>query len=74
MAFAAPAGTPQAIIERLNKEMTTVLTMPKTQETMRKAAFEPEPGPADRVAKRIAAETEQWRALVKKTGIKAPGK
>jgi len=74
MAFAAPAGTPQAIIGRLNKEMTTVLTMPKTQETMRKAAFEPEPGPADRVAKRIAAETEQWRALVKKTGIKAPGK
>ena len=69
-AYVVPAGTPDAIAARLNREMTAILSEPVTAEALRKQGFEPEPGPADAVTGRITSETETWRALVVKTGIK----
>jgi hypothetical protein len=50
--------------------MSAILTEGDTIEAMRKQGFEPEPSPPEAVTKRIQAETEMWRALVVKTGIK----
>jgi tripartite-type tricarboxylate transporter receptor subunit TctC len=69
-AYVVPAGTPDAIAARLNREMTAILSEPATAEALRKQGFEPEPGPANAVITRITSETETWRALVAKTGIK----
>jgi tripartite-type tricarboxylate transporter receptor subunit TctC len=69
-AYVMPAGTPDAITRRLNAEMSAILTERDTVEAMQKQAFEPEPGPPDAVTSRIRTETEMWRALVAKTGIK----
>ena len=70
-AYAMPAGTPDAIVARLNGAMTAVLTEGETVEALRKQGFEPEPGPPANVTARIRAEIELWRALAAKTGIKA---
>jgi tripartite-type tricarboxylate transporter receptor subunit TctC len=73
MAFVMPAGTPDAIVNRLNQEMTAILNMPETQAAMRKQGFEPEPGPPANVTKRITSEIDRWRSLIEKTGIKPAG-
>jgi tripartite-type tricarboxylate transporter receptor subunit TctC len=71
LAYAMPAATPDAIVTRLNKEMTAILGSPDTQEQLRQRGFEPEPGPPEAVTRRIVSETKTWRALVAKTGISA---
>jgi len=71
LAYAMPAATPDAIVMRLNKEMTAILNAPDTQEQLRQRGFEPEPGPPEAVTRRIVAETKTWRALVTKTGMTA---
>jgi tripartite-type tricarboxylate transporter receptor subunit TctC len=71
MAFVMPTGTSNVIVARLNKEMTAILESPDTTTQMRQRGFEPDPGPPGDVTARIKSETETWRALVAKTGIKA---
>jgi tripartite-type tricarboxylate transporter receptor subunit TctC len=71
VAYAMPAGTPDVIVAKLNAEMRAILSDAETVETLQKQGFEPDPGPPDAVAKRILSETEKWRSLVAKTGIKA---
>ena len=71
MAFVTPAATPDAIIRRLNADMTAILTEAETVENLRKQGFEPEAGPPDLVTARIRAEIEMWRSLIARTGIKA---
>ena len=68
--YVAPAGTPDAIVARLNRDMTAILSDPETAETLRQQGFEPEPGPPEMLSARIRSETEMWRGLVAKTGIK----
>ena len=70
-AYAMPAGTPDEIVAKLNAEMRAILSDAETVEALQKQGFEPDPGPPDAVTKRIQSETEKWRALVAKTGIKA---
>jgi tripartite-type tricarboxylate transporter receptor subunit TctC len=71
LAYAVPAGTPDAIVTRLNKDMTAILSSPETAAQIRQRGFEPEPGLPEAVTRRIVSETERWRALVIKTGISA---
>jgi tripartite-type tricarboxylate transporter receptor subunit TctC len=71
IAYVAPAGTPDAIIARLNREMAAILSEPDIVETLRKQGFEPDPSPPEAVTARVRNETEKWRALVAKTGIRA---
>jgi tripartite-type tricarboxylate transporter receptor subunit TctC len=70
LAYVMPAGTPDAIVNKLNRVMGEILKEPDVIETFAKQGFDPEPGPPDAVTSRIRSETELWRALVAKTGIK----
>jgi tripartite-type tricarboxylate transporter receptor subunit TctC len=70
-AYAMPAGTPDEIVARLNAEMRAILSDAEMVAALGKQGFEPIPGPPDAVARRIQSETEKWRSLVAKTGIKA---
>ncbi len=69
-AFVTPAGTPDAIISKLNRAMAEILKEPDIIENLQKQGFEPDAGPPQALADRIASETAKWRALVAKTGIK----
>jgi tripartite-type tricarboxylate transporter receptor subunit TctC len=72
IAYVVPAGTPDDIVAKLNREMAAILGEPDVVDALHQQGFEPEPGPAEAVTARIRSETETWRALVAKTGIKAP--
>ena len=70
IAYVTPAGTPDAIVDKLNREMVAILNDAETVEALRKQGFDPDPGPPEAVTARVRSEVEQWRALVAKTGIK----
>lgn len=70
IAYVMPAGTPDAIVTRLNRAMTEILKETDVVESLQKQGFDPDPGPPAAVTARIRNETGKWRALVAKTGIK----
>jgi tripartite-type tricarboxylate transporter receptor subunit TctC len=70
IAYVTPAGTPDAIVAKLNHEMRAILSDSDLVATLRKQGFEPEAGPPEAVTKRIVSENDRWRDLVARTGIK----
>lgn len=66
----APAGTPQEIIVRLNKEFVEILKLPEVQKQIDGVGYEliKQMSPDD-FAKFISAESKEWAELVKKAGI-----
>ena len=65
----APAGTDRAIVDAINKATNTALAMPDVKEAFAKLGFEPGGGSADILAKKMEAEIEKWRALVRERHI-----
>ena len=65
-----PAGTPQAIIDRLNKDLSVILSSAEVQKQLLTRAAEVDYlGPAE-FGKFIESETIKWRKVVKKANIK----
>ena len=69
--FLAPAGTPAAIVQRLNREFTTALRLPDMQAKMRAIDLEPIPNTPEEFAAMMKADTERWRDTVKASGFRA---
>lgn len=66
----APAGTPRAIVDKLNDEIQKVL---RDQEVVRKLAaqgLDPTPGSPENFAKFIAAEQKKWAEVARKAGVR----
>jgi tripartite-type tricarboxylate transporter receptor subunit TctC len=70
VAYVMPPGTSDGIVGKLNRAMTDILKETDVVESLHKQGFDPDPGPPAAVTTRIKNETEKWRALVAKTGIK----
>lgn len=66
----APAGTPDAIVQRIQAEVAKVLAEPALQERLRAAGAEPAGNTPERFAADIQAERGRIKALVAKQGIK----
>ncbi|MCC6948137.1 MAG: tripartite tricarboxylate transporter substrate binding protein [Bradyrhizobiaceae bacterium] len=71
MAMVAPAGTPDAIIERLYKEVKDSLESAETREQMKKFGFEPVGITPAEFAKRIEEEEKRWAKVVDQAGLRA---
>jgi tripartite-type tricarboxylate transporter receptor subunit TctC len=67
--IAAPAGTSSAIVEKLNREMTAILSAPETQNALQQQEFVAEPAPPGYLAGRIRDDLAIWRAVVAKSDI-----
>ncbi len=65
----APAGTPPAIISRMNAESTKALAQPDVTGALKKMGFDPVGGTPEQFATHIKAEVERFTKLVKATGI-----
>jgi tripartite-type tricarboxylate transporter receptor subunit TctC len=64
----APASTPKEIVDRLYKEVSTILKMPDIVERLKQAGLDPEgTTPAQHTA-HIREERTRWAKLVKETG------
>ena len=66
----APRGTPQEIVEMLNKEVNAGLADPAIKARLANLAGPSLPGTAADFGKLIADETEKWGNVVKFAGIK----
>jgi tripartite-type tricarboxylate transporter receptor subunit TctC len=68
-ALAAPAGTPQPILERLNKELAAALNEPAVREGFAKAGAQPMALSLEQSRKFHADEIVKYRNIIAKAGI-----
>jgi tripartite-type tricarboxylate transporter receptor subunit TctC len=66
----APAGTPKAIIDRLNAETRAALALPEVRERAIAAGAEPAPTTPEEFAAYIRAESKKWGEVIKAGNIK----
>jgi tripartite-type tricarboxylate transporter receptor subunit TctC len=66
----APAGTPQAIITRLNAEIDKWLQSPEAKEMLLAQGAVPAGGTPEQFATWIRSETDKWAKVVKASGAK----
>ncbi len=67
--LAAPAGTPRAIVEKLNRATAEALASPKTVERYVGQGLTPIPSTPARFAAHIKSETEKWTKVVREAKI-----
>jgi tripartite-type tricarboxylate transporter receptor subunit TctC len=70
-AFVAPGRTPKEIVERLNRELVKVLSMPEVREQLLANGMEPQPSTPEELAKQIDSQLVLWGRVVKEAGIQA---
>ena len=69
-AILAPAGTPPAIVARLNTEITGVLGQADVRELFSAAALEPLTSTPEQLGQLIRTETIKWAKVIKESGAK----
>lgn len=69
-AILAPAGTPAAVVTRLNTDITTVLRLPEIQERFSAAGLEPLTSTPEQLEQLIKTETVKWSRVIKASGAK----
>ena len=67
--IAVPAGTPRAVIERLNKDLNAVLAMPEMRQKLGEQGAESIGGPPEAFAAHIRAEREKWSRVIRTANI-----
>jgi tripartite-type tricarboxylate transporter receptor subunit TctC len=66
----APAGTPQAVLQRLNAEFTAALNDEATKIQMRLSGMEPTPTTPEAFESYIKSETKKWAKVIQQANIK----
>jgi tripartite-type tricarboxylate transporter receptor subunit TctC len=69
IALVMPAAVPQAVVARLNRELTAVLDQPEAKAALTAQGMDTEPGSPDALRARIASDIEKWRSVVARAGI-----
>jgi len=69
--LAAPAGTPAAVVAKLNKAVNEALKSPELQSAFAKLAIESRVGTPDAFAAFVAKEREKWGGVMKAAAVKA---
>jgi len=65
----APAGTPPAVVERLNAEVTRVMQMPEVRDRFRDLGAEPGPMKPAEYAAWVQGEVNKWTKLAREAGL-----
>lgn len=68
--FVAPAGSPKAVIERLNREINEFAAMSATKSEFAQFSASMIGGTPEAFAQLIADESKRWGATIRKNGIK----
>jgi tripartite-type tricarboxylate transporter receptor subunit TctC len=65
-----PAGTPRAIVDRINLEIAKALEDPEIKKRLHFLGFDPVGNKPDEFAQQIRVQLVKWEKLVKQAGIK----
>jgi tripartite-type tricarboxylate transporter receptor subunit TctC len=68
--YAAPAGTPQAIVERLNKEIVAAVHAPEAKKRLAELGVDPVGNTPAEATKLVNDEIDRWASVVKTAGVK----
>ena len=68
--FFAPPGAPAEVVQRLNRELNTIVAMPDVIERMASFGAEPGGGTPQHFGKLYRDEHETWKALIQRASIK----
>ncbi|MEP7069405.1 MAG: tripartite tricarboxylate transporter substrate binding protein [Usitatibacter sp.] len=71
VAVLAPAKTPRAIVDKLNRELNAVLTSPETVEKLATLGIVATPGTPEQLAAQIRTDLARYGGVVKAANIKA---
>ncbi len=66
----APAGTPDDIVARLNRELNTITRSPEVTERLERAGAQAASGTAEQFARIYKDEYESWKAVIQRANIK----
>lgn len=66
----APAGTPPAIVARLNADINKVLQLPEVREKIANGGATPVGGSAEEFAAFLRADYAKWGRIVRESGVK----
>lgn len=67
--FFLPAGTPQPIVDRYNKEMVRILKEPTVRTRLEQIDFEVVANSSEEFAQWIRDDTERWGKVIKQAGV-----
>jgi tripartite-type tricarboxylate transporter receptor subunit TctC len=67
--FVAPAGTPRAVVERLNREISTIVEAPEMKEKLKGQGLEADAMKPDELAALFKSETAKWAKVIKDAKI-----
>ena len=67
----APAGTPSAVIDKLNAAVNEALGSPEMREGLGRLGLEPKIGTAKEFGEALTQQVKEWKVVVDATGIKA---
>ena len=65
-----PAGMPQALVARLNREINAILQVPETRDQLSTQGAEPRTGTPEEFAATMASDVRKWQKVVAAAGIK----
>jgi tripartite-type tricarboxylate transporter receptor subunit TctC len=66
----APAGTPAAIVQKLNAELSAVTSLPEVRSKMQSQGADPMNATADAFAAYVRAEAAKWSKVVRDSGAR----
>jgi tripartite-type tricarboxylate transporter receptor subunit TctC len=69
--YMTPAGTPQSVISRVNRDIAASLEIPAVRKALAEAGFDPEASSPQAFGEYIRSEIEKWRKVIKAAGIQA---
>src|SRR5688572_16753938 len=69
--IAVPAGTPRSVVERLNRELSAIVTSAETRKRFEAEGADPLQMSPEEFGRFIAQETAKWSRVVKEAGIRA---
>ena len=67
----APAGTPRAVVDRINAEIVRILALPEIREKLTVLGLEPTPSTPERFAAVIRNDAEKSGRIIKAAGVRA---
>ena len=68
--LAAPAGTPQPIVDRLNKELNELVKSAEFLKLLDTLGYLPVGGPAQKLQERAEEEAQMWKEIAERAGVR----